>query len=628
VLAAARAELLVLRKWPAAWGLMLVAPALTLVTYYVVTFVDYLTVTPAQYAQLGSPSQMLPAMLPSQFVIAATEQFSFSAVAPFVVLGAVMAGGDWGRGTIGTSLVSGPGRVRTGAGQALALAVALASSVVATFAVSGAASLVVRALEAHAVNPVDAAMPAAWVIVRGLGVAMLIALAYGSLGLALGTVCRSAAGAIGAALLWTVLIEPNLADLGQQAGGMLKAISNVFPVTSADTLTSLFGSPGGGAASQMYLPIGPTVAAWTLAGYTVGFLGLTLVLLYRRDVLTGRTSRRRRATTARPALAAAGPAPLAPPADAAQLAPLAPPADPAPGRASGALASLRAELLVMRNRPTVWALVLILPVDMLIGSYLTDYVYYRTAATGLTVGVNGPQVLSAMLPGQYLTSALSGFGIYSEVYGSAVFVLLGALIAGSDWGRGTIKTALLAGPDRLQTRIGQDLAVMLAAAAGVALTFLLAAGVSAATAAALARSAPSLASRFPVFTQVAASVGGALILALACTAIGLALGVVLRSATKAAAAVLLWAVVIQPNLNQVSTQLHGVPLRLYDILPDASINTVVNLYNSTIAGVPGTSISPPSGVEVAPALAFATLGLYLVVCLAIPALITARRSIT
>jgi ABC-2 type transport system permease protein len=244
------------------------------------------------------------------------------------------------------------------------------------------------------------------------------------------------------------------------------------------------------------------------------------------------------------------------------------------------------------------------------------------------VGVSAPQVLSAMLPGQYLTSALSGLGTYSGVYGSAVFVLLGALVAGSDWGRGTIKTALLAGPGRLQARMGQDLAVLLAATAGVVLTFLLAAAASATTAAALAGSAPPMASRFPVFTQVAASVGGGLILALACTAIGLALGVVLRSATKAAAAVLLWAVIIQPNLDQLSTQLHGVLLRLYDILPDASINTVVNLYNTTVAGVPGTNVQQPIGVEVAPALAFATLGLYLLVSLAVPALITTRRSIT
>ena len=34
MLAAARAELLVLRKWPAAWGLLLVMPALALLVYY------------------------------------------------------------------------------------------------------------------------------------------------------------------------------------------------------------------------------------------------------------------------------------------------------------------------------------------------------------------------------------------------------------------------------------------------------------------------------------------------------------------------------------------------------------------------------------------------------------------
>ena len=52
MLASVRAELLVLRKWPAAWGLLLVVPAATLLPYYVVSFVVYLTDTPAEYAQL------------------------------------------------------------------------------------------------------------------------------------------------------------------------------------------------------------------------------------------------------------------------------------------------------------------------------------------------------------------------------------------------------------------------------------------------------------------------------------------------------------------------------------------------------------------------------------------------
>jgi ABC-2 type transport system permease protein len=303
MLAALRAEVLVLRKWPAAWGLLAVVPALTLLTYYVDIFVLYLTVTPAQYNQEGTPSQLLPGLLPSQFVIVALTQFSFSTMAPFVVLGAVMAGGDWERGTIGTSLLAGRGRVRTGAGQALALVVALA------------ASLAIRGLEAKAVNPLDGAMPDAWVITRGLGVALLVALAYGAMGLALGTVCRSAAGAIAVALLWTVIIEPNLYGLGLDTGGKLQAITDFLPATSASTVTGLFGSPGGGAASSVYLPVHPAVAAWTLAGYTAVFCGLTLVLLHRRDVLTGRSRRRRRpAVLTVPAGAdAAPPAPAAGP---------------------------------------------------------------------------------------------------------------------------------------------------------------------------------------------------------------------------------------------------------------------------------------------------------------------------
>ena len=68
------------------------------------------------YAQEGTPAQDLPAMLPSQFVIQAVGSLFFTA--PFIVLGAVIAGGDWGRGTIRTSLLAcGPGpRLRRAGG--------------------------------------------------------------------------------------------------------------------------------------------------------------------------------------------------------------------------------------------------------------------------------------------------------------------------------------------------------------------------------------------------------------------------------------------------------------------------------------------------------------------------------
>jgi ABC-2 type transport system permease protein len=123
MLASLRAELLVLRKSRVAWALVLTAPLLTLVTTYVFGFGDYLGLTPAMYAQFGTPAQNLQGLLPSQFNIQAVNELFFTA--PFIVLGAVIVGGDWGRGTIKTSLLQGPSRARTFAGQTLAAGKAL-----------------------------------------------------------------------------------------------------------------------------------------------------------------------------------------------------------------------------------------------------------------------------------------------------------------------------------------------------------------------------------------------------------------------------------------------------------------------------------------------------------------------
>lgn len=605
-----RAELLVLRKWPAAWGLLLVLPVLTLTVSYIVTFVTYVTETPAQYAQLGSPAQNLPTMLPSQFVIAATSQFAFSGLAPFIVLGAMMAGGDWRRGTIRTSLLQEPGRLRTLGGQVLALAAAAAASVVATFAVCAAASLVVARLEAGAVVPPTAAWPAIWLITRGLGTALLIAFGYTTAGLALGTVCRNAAGAIAIALLWTVIIEGNVYDMGIQAGGTLLKITNFLPGSDAVTLISVFGSVG---QSHMYLPMSPARAAWTLAGYTAAFLAVTAILLHARDVADRPRSQTRRHAAA----------PLA--ADPGKTLPSGQTASSrAAGWAAGVLACLRAELLILRKRPAAWGLLLALPADMLISVYVTGYVYYRTAGNG--AGVDAPELLAFLSPGQYLSAPLTVLGIHSGLYGATVFTLLGALVAGSDWGRGTIRTTLLQGPGRLRTRLGQDLAVLIATAASVALTFIAAAAASGVVAATQAGALLPDDSHYPAFPHLAGAIGGALMISIPYAAIGLALGTLLRSDAAATGVAVLWAVVIQYNLDNIGS-LNGVLRKLYEILPDASANTLGNLYNSVTTPVLGTVVMPPFGVRVLPAVAVLTLALYAVACLAMPALLTRRRDI-
>jgi ABC-2 type transport system permease protein len=596
MLASMRAELLVLRKWPAAWGLLLLTPVLVFMTDYVAQYIIYLTLTPAQYSTLETPAQGIASLLPSQFNIIAVSQFLLSGTVPFIVLGAAMAGGDWRRGTIMPTLLQGPGRVRAFAGQALALAVATTASVLATFAVAAASSIAIRLLESKTVNPYAAAMQPNLVIARSIGAALLVALTYAMLGLFLGTVCRSAAGAIAVALVWTLLIENTLYDLALDLPrGLLRTISDLTPGACAVTVTGLFGTPGGGAGSQNYLPVRPTEAFWTLVAYLAASLAGTMFLWWRRDAITERSwrfrIRRRQRVTA-------------------------------PRRYGGILGSLRGELLVMSKRPAVWALVLVLPVEMLINGYLSGWLLYATANSGVSLDVNAPAVLATLMPGQYLATALNGFGQYNGLYGAAVLMLIGALIGGSDWGQHTVRTALLQGPGRLRTWAGQALAIGVAVAVSVALTFILAAVASAIAAWHLAGSAIPANSPFPTFGHVCAALGAAFVLSVAYAAAGLTLGVWLRSASAAIGAVLVWAVVAEPSIEYISLQLHGVLLRIYDILPDAGTNTLVNLDGSTTVAYGSYQVA-----QVAPALAFLTLGLYAVAFLAIPALITRRRDV-
>jgi hypothetical protein len=89
----------------------------------------------------------------------------------------------------------------------------------------------------------------------------------------------------------------------------------------------------------------------------------------------------------------------------------------------------------------------------------------------------------------------------------------------------------------------------------------------------------------------------------------------------------LWTVIVAYDLDDNYTW-HGTLLALYKLLPDASANTISNLYNGIYSSVPGTVIQAPYGIQVLPATAVLTLGLYLIAGLVIPAVITRRRDIS
>jgi ABC-2 type transport system permease protein len=605
MLASWRAELLVLRKSRVAWALVLVAPLLVLVQVYLFQFVTYLGLTPAMYDTYGSPAQNLPSLLPSQFAIQTVNQLSFSA--PFILLGAVIVGGAWGSGTLRTALLQGQGRARCFGGQVLAIMTACAASVLASFALAALASAAIRAYVGALAGGAAGAFPPVIVMAQAVGAGLLIGLAYGALGIALGTLFRSAAGGVAAALIWYAIADGFLFELSLNAGGWFQHLYNVLPGASLITLTSMFGSPGGGAASATYQPVSPWNAAEILAGYAVAFLSLALILVLRRDITA--PARRR---LIRPRVRPGGPRGSRRPG---------PQAPAGAGAWRGVLASARSELLVMARWPAMWAFVLILPVFTLLGAYVEQFVLYLGAGSGAISLATPAQVLPSILPGQFVPAVLNSIGDGFPLQGTAAFFLIGALAAGRDWADGTIKTSLLQGPTRARTSLGQALAVLIAAALSVLLTFALAGVFSVLAAIGVAGSASPAAGPLPTAGRLAAAVGLALVISTAWAAAGWTAGTLLRSATAAFAVILLWATIVQLQLDQLAIEFTG-PLRaLYDLLPDAATNTLTNLY-----GFANSQGNPIFG-QVAPALAFLTLAVYVLVCFVLPVIVTRRRDV-
>ncbi len=604
MIASWRAELFVLRKSRAVWALVAIAPLMVLFQTYVFGFALYAGITPATEALFGSQAENLPALLPSQFVIESLTDLI--GTAPFIVLGAYIAGADWSRGTLRTSLLQGQSRTRTFLGQALAVLTACALSVLLCFALAGLASLAIRGYVGQA-GAAAGPFPALSVVGEAVGAGLLIGFAYGALGIALGTLCRSAAGGIAAALAWAAIADSFLYDLSTDTGPLFTHLYDVMPFASLVTLTAMFGSAGGGASSSTYQPVPPWGAAAILSAYTLIFLGLALVLLRRRDIADpARTRRfrqfwnrrrdRRPARDRRPVLAG-----------------------------SGLAGSLRSELGVMYRWPAMWALVLILPAFTLLGSYIPQLVLYFNAGTGAVTLASPVEVLPVLLPGKYIATVLNsiGNGIYLPLPGTALFFLIGALAAGSDWAGGTLRTSLLQGPARVRTAAGQAIAVLVAAAASVLLAFAVAGLFSMAVALGVTGSVSPPGSPLPTPGQLAGGIGLGLLVAATWAVAGWAAGTLLRSATAAFAVIVLWAMIVQLQLDQVATEF-ARPLRaVYDVLPDAATNTLTGLFG--FPSVDGTGLALG---KVAPLVAFGTLAAYALAALALPVAVTRRRDVT
>lgn len=216
----------------------------------------------------------------------------------------------------------------------------------------------------------------------------------------------------------------------------------------------------------------------------------------------------------------------------------------------GVARSTRAELLRLRKWPAVWVTVgAWLTMNAMFG-YIFDYVTYTSGANSFSnEGQSPAELLASMLPAALPDKLPQGM----PMFGGAIMMVLGAIVAGNGYGWGTWKTVLTQGPSRGGT-LGGSLAALTAIVAGV-VAATLATSYAMSMAVALAESGSTA---LPGFGELARSVGAAFLVMQMWALAGYLLGTLARSASVSVGLGLVWTLVIENLLRGVGASLDWV----------------------------------------------------------------------
>lgn len=271
------AELLKLIRRPATWVLLALWPSLQLLFSFVIPYISYLR---GEDLEGRPPEVSLASTLPDKLVENAIAGLPMFGGALLLTLGALLAGSEYGWGTLKTLLSQGPRRVSVLAGQLLALVVLLAVTVASTFVLNAAVSWGIAAAESAPAN-----WPTAGELALGFGGGLLIATTWGALGMLLGTLFRGTALPIALGLIWVLAIEILVVNVAAPLLEIFDVAQAALPGVNAGSLVAALAGPNATLDTPGVAPIvGGAQAAWVLAGFLVLFTALSGLLLARRDV--------------------------------------------------------------------------------------------------------------------------------------------------------------------------------------------------------------------------------------------------------------------------------------------------------------------------------------------------------
>jgi ABC-type transport system involved in multi-copper enzyme maturation permease subunit len=199
--------------------------------------------------------------------------------------------------------------------------------------------------------------------------------------------------------------------------------------------------------------------------------------------------------------------------------------------------SYRAELLKLRKWPAMWILAAVLLVLSQVFGYVIPYVAYRSGGgSGFAAGETPAQLLADLLPGRLVPNTLGGFPLFA----GAIALIIGALVAASEYGWGTLKTILAQRPRRrslLAGKLGSMATAILALVLTLFAVNALWSWVIAAT--------EGMPADWPSVLDLGRGIGAGWLILGMWSLVGALLGIVFRSTSLAVGLGLVWALAVE-----------------------------------------------------------------------------------
>lgn len=279
--------------------------------------------------------------------------------------------------------------------------------------------------------------------------------------------------------------------------------------------------------------------------------------------------------------------------------------------------STAAEMVKLVKRPAMWILAAVFLLLNQVFGYLIPYLIYRTGGGGGFAGeAVSSLVLLEVLPDRIVPNVLGGFPLFA----GAIALILGALVAASEYGWGTLKTILTQRPRRLSVLGGKLATIGSALLALVLVTFALSALWSWVIATAESRPAD-----WPSVLELTRGIGAGWLILAVWAGLGVVLGVLFRSTSLAVGLGLVWALVVE-NLIRGFAGLLGFLDAFQKGLPGVNAGSLVASLGAALQG--DTNGTPGVTAAVSGPQAAVVLVAYAVILSAIAILTLRRQDVT